>query len=65
MSSLPPKHLLLWNIKPNGGLGVIYAQLGPQPSDRDIPIGVMDTRVLAEEAVRSHNAQLKLEQVGE
>jgi hypothetical protein len=34
----------------------IYAQIGEQPSDLDVLIGVMDTTVLAQQAVRDHNA---------
>jgi hypothetical protein len=34
----------------------IYAQLGPEPSDDDPLIGVMDTPELAAEAVRTRNA---------
>jgi len=37
----------------------IYAQMGPQPSDFDPLIGVMDTRLLAEDAVAQHNQSLK------
>jgi hypothetical protein len=37
----------------------IYAQIGPEPSDDDVLIGVMDTRALAEEAVAAHNATLR------
>jgi len=36
----------------------IYAQLGDEPSDDDLLIGVMDTKRLAEEACRAHNAAL-------
>jgi hypothetical protein len=36
----------------------IYAQIGPEPSDDDVLIGVMDTSALAEDAVQAHNAQL-------
>lgn len=36
----------------------IYAQMGPEPSDDDPLIGVMDTRVLAADAVCAHNAVL-------
>lgn len=35
----------------------IYAQLGPTPDDHDPLIGVMDTRALAEAAVRAHNTE--------
>ena len=34
----------------------VYAQLGAEPSDEDVLIGVMDTRALAEDVVWSHNA---------
>jgi 6-pyruvoyltetrahydropterin/6-carboxytetrahydropterin synthase len=34
----------------------IYAQAGPEPSDDDLLIGVMDTPELAAEAVDAHNA---------
>lgn len=33
----------------------IYAQLGPEPSDMDPLIGVMDTGDLADSAVEGHN----------
>lgn len=33
----------------------IYAQLGPEPSDDDVLIGMMDTPELAAEAVGCHN----------
>ena len=33
----------------------IYAQIGAEPSDLDILIGVMDTPHLAEAATRAHN----------
>lgn len=33
----------------------IYAQLGPEPSDDDPLIGVMDTRGIAQAAVEGHN----------
>lgn len=33
----------------------IYAQIGSEPSDDDVLIGVMDTPALAENAVASHN----------
>ena len=33
----------------------IYAQLGPEPSDHDPLIGVMDTGDLADSAVEGHN----------
>jgi hypothetical protein len=33
----------------------IYAQTGPEPSDDDVLIGVMDTPELAEDAVNCHN----------
>jgi hypothetical protein len=36
----------------------IYAQLGPEPSDDDPLIGVMDTRTIADEAVECHNRYL-------
>jgi hypothetical protein len=34
----------------------LYAQIGPAPSDLDVLIGVMDSTVLAQQAVRDHNA---------
>jgi hypothetical protein len=36
----------------------IYAVIGDEPSDHDPLIGVMDTKALAEAAVRAHNAEL-------
>ena len=37
----------------------IYAQIGEFPSDDDVLIGVMDTPVLADDAVRAHNDALR------
>jgi hypothetical protein len=37
----------------------IYAQLGDEPSDDDVLIGMMDTPALAKDAVESHNQALK------
>jgi hypothetical protein len=37
----------------------IYAQLGPEPSDEDPLIGVMDTGVLAAAAAAAHNLVLR------
>jgi len=36
----------------------IYAVVGDQPGDHDPLIGVMDTKALAEAAVRAHNTEL-------
>lgn len=36
----------------------IYAVVGPGPSDADIPIGALDSPVLAEEAVNAHNERI-------
>lgn len=36
----------------------LYAQLGPEPSDDDPLIGVMDTTELAAEAVAAHNIRV-------
>ena len=36
----------------------IYALVEDEPTDHDLLIGVMDTRALAEAAVRAHNAEL-------
>jgi len=36
----------------------IYAMVGPQPSDDDVLIGVMDTEALARDAVGAHNTRL-------
>lgn len=36
----------------------IYAQQGPEPSDDDPLIGVMDTTALATEAVSAHNVRV-------
>lgn len=36
----------------------IYAVVDEEPSDHDLPIGMMDTKVLANDAVRCHNADL-------
>lgn len=40
----------------------IYAQLNDIPSDTDPLIGVMDTRVLASEAVREHNKRFQIQE---
>lgn len=37
----------------------IYRQVGPEPSDDDVLIGVMDTPELAAEAVDARNARLE------
>jgi len=39
----------------------IYARLGPEASGEDPVLGMMDTRELAEEAVRAHNRRLEME----
>ena len=36
----------------------VYAQVGDGPNDDDCLIGVFDTRELAAEAVRAHNASI-------
>lgn len=36
----------------------MYAQLGPEPSDEDPPIGTLDTAEIAADACASHNAAL-------
>lgn len=36
----------------------IYAVIGDQPDDHDPLIGVMDTKTLAEAAVRAHNQEI-------
>jgi len=45
---------LLWRVGRKVGR-TIYAQIGEKPSDEDPLIGVFDTRVLAKQAVQSHN----------
>lgn len=40
----------------------IYAIIGDEPADRDVLIGLMDTRLLAMEVVAAHNAQLPRDQ---
>lgn len=42
----------------------IYAMLELDPTDYDPLIGVMDTKGLAEEAVRGHNAELMRMRLG-
>lgn len=37
----------------------IYAQIGSDPSDGDVLIGVMDTAALAAAAVRAHNHDIE------
>lgn len=37
----------------------VYAQLGPEPDDHDPIIGLLDTKALAEAAVRAHNDELR------
>jgi hypothetical protein len=39
----------------------IYAQLGAEPTDHDLLIGVMDTPALAREAVESHNERRRID----
>jgi hypothetical protein len=39
----------------------LYVQLGPEPSDDDLPIGTLFTEELAAEAVAAHNAMLGLQ----
>lgn len=46
-----------WRVGRKGGR-TIYAQIGPEPSDDDVLIGVMDTRSIAQEAVSAHNRVL-------
>lgn len=36
----------------------MYAQLGPEPSDSDPPIGTLDTAEIAAEACEAHNEAL-------
>jgi hypothetical protein len=48
---------MLWRTGRSVGR-TIYAQPGPDPSDDDPLIGVMDTAELAAEAVGAHNALL-------
>lgn len=36
----------------------LYAQLGPEPSNDDVPLGTMLTAEAAQEAVETHNARL-------
>jgi hypothetical protein len=50
-------HLLPWRVGRKVGR-TIYAVVGDRASDHDLLIGVMDTRELAEAAVRAHNADL-------
>lgn len=38
---------------------LIFAQFGPEPSEHDFLIGVMDTAELAREVVEAHNQRLK------
>ena len=37
----------------------VYAQLGAEPDDHDPIIGLLDTKALAEAAVRAHNDELR------
>lgn len=37
----------------------MYAQLGAEPADDDVLIGLFDSRELADEAVRAHNSMLE------
>jgi hypothetical protein len=48
---------LLWRTGRTVGR-TIYAVMGVVPNDHDPLIGVMDTRALAEAAVRAHNLQM-------
>jgi hypothetical protein len=36
----------------------LYAQVGPEPSDEDVLIGVLDTPLLAAEAAAAHNTRI-------
>jgi len=36
----------------------VYALVDDEPTDHDLLIGVMDTKALAEAAVRAHNEEL-------
>lgn len=47
----------LWRVGRKVGR-TIYAQVGPEPSDDDVLIGMMDTEPLARCAVDAHNASL-------
>ena len=48
---------LPWRIGRSVGR-TVYAQLGPDPSDVDVLIGMMDSRELAHAAVYAHNMHL-------
>lgn len=37
----------------------VYAQIGAEPADDDVLIGLFDSRELAAEAVRAHNSMLE------
>lgn len=49
---------LLWRTGRSVGR-TIYAQLGPESSKRDVLIGLMDTREIADEVVKSHNVNVE------
>lgn len=58
MPTPPPNPLAVhWRTGRHVGR-TIYAMAGPEPSDDDTLIGVMDTPGLAGEAVAAHNALL-------
>ncbi len=55
---MPDLRFLRWRTGRKVGR-TIYAQRGPDPSDGDILIGLMDTPELAFQAVTGHNAALR------
>ena len=48
-----------WRVGRNTGR-TIYAQIGKEPSDEDILIGMMDDPEVAHEAVSAHNLALDI-----
>jgi hypothetical protein len=46
---------LVWRVGRKVGR-TVYAQIDDEPTDNDCLIGVFDTKELAAEAVRAHNA---------
>ena len=48
---------LLWRVGRHVPIH-LYAQIGPESSNEDVPLGTMLTTEAAQEAVEAHNARL-------
>lgn len=59
MTDPKPDPAVQWTWRTGRKVGrTVYAVVGPEPSDSDVLIGVMDTPSLAREAVDAHNERL-------